>query len=398
MKLLIAATDAVTVETFLLPYARHFRQRGWAVHALARRATVSASCRDAFDAVWDAPWSRRMTAFGNIRALAKVRALVKREKYQIVHVHTPIAAFVTRLALRLPTRVKGVALVYTAHGFHFHPKGNILGNFIFSRLERLAGRWTDRLVVMNRTDQGAAVEMRIVPDDRVVLVPGIGIDLDGFRRPVDKGEARRRFSLPEDGFLVAMVAEFIPRKRHGDLVSAAVLSRIPNLHVVFAGRGPLEPQIRRMVGQLGLGARASFLGFVEDIPVLLHATDVLVLPSSQEGLPRCVIEALAVGVPVVASNVRGNSDLLERGVGALYRLGDTSELAEALRRVNQNGIRDGGRSDSTGSRDIDRFDIRRLLKLHSRLYEGILADSAKRSASARTDEPIPPAQHRAART
>ncbi|MBR1672964.1 MAG: glycosyltransferase, partial [Fretibacterium sp.] len=120
-KLLIVATVAATLRAFLLPYVRHFRSRGWRVDALARDATLDPECRGAFDACHDAAFSRKPWALRDIRGLNNsIRALVTREGYDIVHTHTPVASFVTRLALRTLPQETRPKVVYTAHGFHFY--------------------------------------------------------------------------------------------------------------------------------------------------------------------------------------------------------------------------------------------------------------------------------------
>lgn len=134
-RLLFIATVPVTLRSFLLPYARHFRSLGWRVDGAANGISACASCSAAFDAVHDVPFSRSPLAPENlVTAAGRIRRLAETEEYDLVHVHTPVAAFVTRLALRR-LRLRGLHVAYTAHGFHFYEGGPPLRNALFLLLE-----------------------------------------------------------------------------------------------------------------------------------------------------------------------------------------------------------------------------------------------------------------------
>ena len=155
MRLLIVTTVNNMMRDFLLPFARHYRALGWTVHGLARRDDTFAACAAAFDRLWGIGWSRNPWDVRNLLNVQCLRRIVSREAYHLVHVHTPIAAFVTRFALR-DMRARGeFRLIYTAHGFHFHKGAPALQNAAFLAMEKLAGRWTDYLVVINHEDLGS---------------------------------------------------------------------------------------------------------------------------------------------------------------------------------------------------------------------------------------------------
>src|SRR3954471_2090361 len=124
-RLLIAANEAVMFRDFLTPYGCYFRAKGWKVDAVACDAQDSPECRSSFDAVWNVNWSRNPLAPRNMtRVPGDLRAIVREADYDIVHVHTPVPGFVTRCALRQLWRSGRPKVIYTAHGFHFHPEGN----------------------------------------------------------------------------------------------------------------------------------------------------------------------------------------------------------------------------------------------------------------------------------
>ena len=200
--LLYLATVSHTIRHFLLPYARHFRELGWEVSAAGSDGSSDPVLRDAFDNVIDLPLSRSIRDIGGLvrgeRAIAKVLATGP----DIVHVHTPIAAFLTRLAARRMPAQRRPVVVYTAHGFHFHRDGTAVSNAVFSTAERIAGRWTDRLIVINQEDDDAARERHLVPSGRLVRMPGIGIDTDHYSVAAVR-EIRDRPGAPDPALSVA---------------------------------------------------------------------------------------------------------------------------------------------------------------------------------------------------
>jgi hypothetical protein len=160
-RLLMVTTVPATFD-FLAPFAAHFRRAGWTVDALSGAGDGFRE-RDRFDHAFAVEWSRNPLDPRNLgRAPARVREVVARGRYDLVHVHTPVAAFVTRFALRRRTG-RAPRVVYTAHGFRFHPGGRPWSNAAFLSLELLAARWTDYLVVMNAEDAAAARRWRLVP-------------------------------------------------------------------------------------------------------------------------------------------------------------------------------------------------------------------------------------------
>jgi glycosyltransferase involved in cell wall biosynthesis len=369
-KLLIVATTSLFFTEFLLPYARHFRSLGWQVDGAAAGATECEQSRAVFDRLFEVGFSRNAKDPRKLwQGMRELRKLVEQEDYDIVHVHTPVAAFATRLALRSWQALGRGRLVYTAHGFHFHPHGHPVKNALFYGLEWLAARYTDYLVVMNESDRRAA--HRLVGPGRTVYMPGIGVDLDFYsrRRVTAEQVAQLRGYLglgPEQPYFL-MIAEFIPRKRHRDaLLAFARLSDTP-AHLVLAGQGVLLQEMQALAEKLGIAPRVHFLGFRNDIPTLIQGSLATLLPSEQEGLPRAVMESFCLGVPVIGADVRGVRELLQGGAGLLHRVRDVDALARAMRWVldNPQPSQEMGR---LGSERVKAYDLRNLLGLHQELY------------------------------
>ena len=373
---LLSVTTIASTLKFITPFALHYRAQGWRVEAAASGAVAASAYLTAFDACHELPLSRSILDIrGMLRSLRTMRALLERD-YDIVHVHTPIASFITRLAVRLQPRERRPAVVYTAHGFHFHSAGNPLVNLVFVCAEKIAGLWTDRLVVINDEDRSAARRFRIVPRERLIHIPGIGIDTDHYSRAsvdaADVAAARASLSLGPEVPLFVVVAELNRNKRPLDVIEALGKSGADDAHLVFLGDGPERPRMEAAIDSLGLANRVRVQGFIPDVRAYLVASTALILASRREGLPRSIMEALSLEVPVIATDARGSRELVSPGVGLVVPVGDTNRLAAAITQL----ARDPGMARELGragrARMIESYDQRHVTRLHDELYADLL--------------------------
>lgn len=377
-RLLLVSTVPSTMECFLSPFARYFRAKGWRVDAAAQNVSSSALCLRDFDGVWDIQWSRNPLNISNLmRAPDTIRNAVSGEKYDLVHVHTPVAAFATRYALRKLRRQGKVKVIYTAHGFHFYRGGHPIKNAIFLTLEKISGKWTDYLVVINHEDEEAAKRYKLVPQDKIVHIPASGVDFTRFcpEAVTDEERTAVRNDLgisPEDP-LFLMVGAFIPRKRPKDALQAFARLKSHKAHLAFAGDGPLMGQMKQLATDLGISDRVHFLGHREDIPMLISASTSTLLTSSQEGLSGCVTESLGMEVPVVGTDVRGVRELLGNGCGYLAPLGDFDGIAGAMQQVLDHPEEAKERARLGRSR-VAVCDVRCILESYEKLYTRALSE------------------------
>ena len=373
-RLLIVATVPVTFEAFLAPFGVHFRSLGWHVDGMAAGLSES-SAAVSFNDVFDVTWSRNPLDPRNLRRAApRVRDVVEAGEYDLVHVHTPVAAFVTRFALRGLRKRGRPRVIYTAHGFHFAPGLSPLRNAIFLAAEKLAGRWTDELVVINADDFAAARKHRIVPPQHLRMIHGIGVNTDRMSPEVVSPEAAQAFrgELGLSGApLLTMVAEFTPNKRH-DAVLRALARTTSGVHLAFAGDGPTFEASKTLARDLGLERRAHFLGYRTDVRELIAASLATVLFSAREGLPRSSMESLAMGVPVVGGDIRGLRDLLADGCGVLVPPGDEGALAAAIDAL----VADPSKAAEMGRRGREKmlgeYSLASVIAQHEHLYADVL--------------------------
>jgi glycosyltransferase involved in cell wall biosynthesis len=379
-KLLIATTTASSLREFFIPFAEYFRARGWQVDGVAQDATGCSQCVAAFDHVWDIPWSRNPLAARNLlQAPSHLREILQEHQYDLINVSTLVASFVTRMALN-PYRDRGlVKVIYTAQGFHFYKGGSPLKNAAYLALEKVAGQWTDQLVVVNREDETAALLNHLIPQNNVQRIPGNGVNFNRFNPEGISEEQvaalRQALGLGVGDRFFLSVAELIPRKRIEDVFQAFAKLADPTAHLVLAGEGPLLGRLQALAIQLGVSANVHFLGQRSDIPVLLKAASALVLVSQHEGLPSCVIEALYCRTPVIGSDIRGTRDLLQGGSGLLVGLGEIASLTESMRWVLNNPTEAIVMAEQ-GRLAVRDYGIPEVLHQYEVLYQTVLGEIA----------------------
>jgi glycosyltransferase involved in cell wall biosynthesis len=219
---------------------------------------------------------------------------------------------------------------YTAHGFHFH-KGAPLKNWlIYYPLEKWLSKYTDALITINKEDYERAkhkFEAR-----RVEYIPGVGLDIDKFKNVVvNKITKREEIGVNPDSFVVLSVGELNKNKNHEIVIRAIANLNNPNVHYVICGKGPLESYLNNLAIELGIGKNVHLLGFRRDIPEICKVSDIFAFPSLREGLPVSVMEAMAVGMPILGSEIRGNIDLIinDKG-GYIFNPKDEEELGKKI--------------------------------------------------------------------
>lgn len=361
-----------TLRYFLLPFAEHFRAQNWQVDAMSQKVSASQECVAAFNQVWDVEWSRNPLDPRNLLTLPrKICRIIAQEQYDIVHVHTPVAAFVTRYALRgMNPKIKP-KIIYTAHGFHFYRGGSAFKNAIFLTLEKLAGKWTDYLVVINREDEQAAKYHQIIAPERVCYMPGIGVDLAYYNsQAVTEAEANQIYQdlgLAPETPLFLTLAEFSSRKRHQDIIAALAKLGRSEVHLALAGGGSLEAKIKQLAIALGVENQVHFLGVRQDVPALLRASRAIILASQQEGLPRSIMESMCLETPAIGTEIRGTQDLLADGNGLLFPVGDIDALAQAMAWILEHP-QEAQLMAQKARKSMEKYDLKQILALHETLY------------------------------
>jgi glycosyltransferase involved in cell wall biosynthesis len=256
----------------------------------------------------------------------------------VVHTHTPVASLIGRAAARLA----GVPVVaYTAHGFYFHERMRPAARRLFVMLERFGGRLTDFTFTQSREDCDAAVRLGIVDPERVLHI-GNGVNLDRFdpaRLRPHRERIRQGLGIDPGAPVVSIIGRLVREKGYLELIEAfaRVAAKFPDACLVAVAAAlegahdDASRDVKQSIDRLGLADRVRILDAATPAEEVLAASDVYVLPSHREGFPRSILEAMAMGLPVVATNVRGSREIVIDGVtGTLVEVGDVSALGGAL--------------------------------------------------------------------
>ena len=375
-KILMVTTVPITLKAFLLTYSDNLRRLGWKVDCLSRDVSKDEECALHFDNCYDVGWSRNPFSISNLTAfhglVKRVREIANEGLYDIIHVHTPVAAFITRYAIRSIRAALGADVIYTAHGFHFYSGGNFIKNFIFRMAEKIAASWTDVLIVMNDEDNKAALSF--LPPERVLKMNGVGLDLEYYSEknvsPEKISKLRHIIGLKPSDKLFSFVAEFNPGKCHADVIKALSIANNESFHLAFAGAGALENEMKELSVKLNVADRVHFIGYQSDIRPLLAASVAMVMPSRREGLPRSVMESMAMRTLVIGADIRGTMDLLKDGCGMLVKSDKKiTGFAQAMIYCadDANAFEVDKIIETAYNRIMD-FDIKILVKEHEELY------------------------------
>ncbi len=270
-------------------------------------------------------------------AIKELKKIVSEGKYDLVHCHTPVASLCARLACRKLRKKNGVKVVYTAHGFHFYkgaPKKNWL---IYYTMEKLCSKYTDAIVTINKEDYDLA--QKKFKKSKIYYVPGVGINVDKFKNAiVDKKSKRDELGIPESAILFLSVGELNENKNHSTVIKAIASIENPNIYYAIAGRGDKEQELINLAREVGVASRVKVLGYRRDVIELFKTADVFIHPSFREGLPVSIMEAMASGLPIVASKIRGNVDLVDENGGKLFNPHSVAECRDAILNMCQEDV------------------------------------------------------------
>lgn len=252
----------------------------------------------------------------NFTVYRQLRSLMAQEQFSLVHCHTPMGAVMARLAARA-THTGPV--VYTAHGFHFYRGASPVYWLCYYPMERFLSRWTDQLLCINQEDYRRA--KKSFHAKYVNYIPGAGIDLNKIPARDEQQilKKKQELGISPDKILLLSSGELIKRKNHETIIrTVAHLKKAqqinapgrPQIQYVICGHGKLESYLKATTDRLNVSDIVTFAGYREDMLEIYQAADLFLFPSYQEGLPMALLEAMACGLPVICSDIRGSRDLM----------------------------------------------------------------------------------------
>lgn len=332
-KVLFVATVDSHIELFHLPYLKMFKDRGYEVHV----ATDSDKKIKYCDKKIKLPIKRSPFRFSNLKAIFALKKILKTEKYDIIHCHTPMGGVVARLAARKARR-NGTRVIYTAHGFHFYEGAPMINWMLYYPVEKWLSKYTDTLITINTEDFERAKEKFGKRCFDIQYVPGVGVDEKKFAKRLSekqKRELRKSLGLKESDKVLICVGRLDKNKNQGFLIKAMkeLVETDKKYHLLLVGSDENKGKYQKLVDKLGVSKNVHFLGFREDIISLLQISDVVVSVSKREGLPVNLMEAAFLGLPIVATDCRGNRDVCEKVGGKMVGQGDILDFAKYVERL-----------------------------------------------------------------
>lgn len=277
----------------------------------------------------------------NRQVYRQLKTLMENEQFQMVHCHTPMGGVMARLA----AHATGTGpVIYTAHGFHFYKGAPLINWLCYYPMERWLSRYTDQQICINREDYLCAQKFYA---HYVDYIPGVGLDLSKVRHLSAEDVKRKRLDLgiPFGKKVLLSAGELIKRKNHESVIRAVAQIKDDSFVYVICGHGELQEYLVTLAHELEVEDRVLFTGYRSDIFEIYQIADLYVFPSFQEGLPMALLEAMASGLPMVCSDIRGSRDLMEEAFseketarwkicagGGIVRMADDVEAyAEAIR-------------------------------------------------------------------
>jgi len=317
-------------------------------------------------------FARSPFALSNIKAYTALKTIINTGNFDLIHCHTPTISMMTRLAAK-KSRKRGSVVMYTCHGFHFHNTSSKKNWIIYYPVEKYLSSYCDYLVTINKEDYERAKGFYT---KNVRYIPSVGVDINYIRNlKVDRVAKKKEIGVPPEKILMISAGELIERKNHEVIIRA--LAELDNSEVYYAiaGKGPLQDYLQDLANSLGILDRVIFLGFRTDIFELYHAADISAFPSKIEGLGLAGIEAMAAGVPLVASNIHGILDYVVDGkTGFAIEPNDVNGFAKAIDELTKNPVL-RERMSSECLKAVEQFEISNALKVMWNIYNEILTEN-----------------------
>ena len=367
-KILYITTVSGTINAFLIPHINELVKQSNKVDCACNiNKHININELNKNVEVFNCGFNRNPLSIKNIKAFKQLLKIQKDNNYDIVHVHTPVASIYGRL---LKLKYKNIKTIYTAHGFHFYDKAPKKNWIIYYTIEKIMSKFTDIIITMNDEDYKNAKKLKI---KKVYKTNGVGVDLDKYK-PISTDNTRLKESLniKKDDFVILMIAEVNQNKNHKQIIEAIKILKskgINNIKLICAGNGTLIENIQKTINDNNLEENIMMLGHRSDINELISISDIGVLMSYREGLPRNIMELMACKKPIIGTNIRGIRDLVKDNEnGYLLDLDDYINTANKIQKI----YNDRNLLESMGNKSyelVQDYSINKVLKQLEEVYK-----------------------------
>jgi len=322
---------------FLSSLVLELAARGHVVECACQGKNSASRLAAAGVAMYDFPFPRQGSPLGFVGAIRRMRELIRRGRYDCVNSHNRNASIVARVAAWLE---EVPVNLYTAHGFYFHDGQSAVARQLTIQLEAILARITSYTLSQSAEDVEFTVGRGLVPRERIANI-GNGIDVDSFSPRFKRAIMEERLGLKSEVFRIGTTGRIVKGKGFEDLLRAyaSFAEKVPDSQLLLIGGNiaqdiqPFQREIAAETDALGLGSRVQVTGMVGNVEEYLSTVDLFVLPSYREGMPRSLIEAMAMGLCCIATDIRGCREIVtDRVTGFLYQAGDIATLSALMLR------------------------------------------------------------------
>lgn len=376
-KALMLASVASMIDLFNMDNIKILRELGYEVHVACNFSEGSITSVERVEEFkreldeqnilyFDIPIPRSVKRIKDIYTSRNmIRELLNENSYSIMHCHSPIGGVVARSVAK-KFRRQGLCVIYTAHGFHFFKGAGIAKWLAFYPIEKIYSKVTDKLITINHEDYYLA--QKRMKAKHTYYVPGIGVDVDEINTSIPNVDhLRNDLNINVDDFVLVSVGQLSSRKNHEVVIRALGKLNKPNIKYIIIGDGELKNDLTNLISELALQDNVYLLGYRKNVKELLSICDCFIFPSKQEGLPVSLMEAMAIPLPVICSNIRGNTDLIDNQKGG-YLFDSSDEIASYI--VNLSLDKELNKRYSTYNLNkIQQFSIKNISIRMQKIYE-----------------------------
>ena len=331
-KILFVATVDIHIINFHLSVIKKLTNLGYIIDVASNGTYTNEDINQKYNVCF----SKDPFSLDNITAYFKIKEIAKKNNYDIISCHTPLSSFFTRLACR---KLKSTKIFYTAHGFHFFKGCPLINKLVYKNMEKIAARYTDLLITINNEDYLESLNFKLKVNGLCMHIPGVGVDISKIiNAKANSQKLRKELNISDDDIVILSVGELNNNKNH-IIVLEGLLDKFlcnKNLKYYICGVGGKKDDYIKFINQYKLNDQILLLGYRNDICDIYHLANIFIFPSKREGLPVSLMEALATGIISIATDVRGNRDLITDGVnGFLIKNNSKEDLLEKFNKVTK---------------------------------------------------------------
>lgn len=300
----------------------------------------------------------------NITVYKQLKKVMEEGQFDLVHCHTPMGGALARIAAH---NTKTGPVLYTAHGFHFFKGAPLVNWLCYYPVEKMLSHYTDVLICINQEDYERAKKKFYAK--QVIKIPGVGIDIKRIENiDVDRNKKREELGIGKEQKVLLFVGEMTKNKNHRLIIEVVAKLHDSSIIAVFCGHGQEEQHLRELAKTLHVEEQIRFLGYRKDVLEIYKIADLFVFPSMREGLPVALIEAMASGLAVVCSDIRGNRDLIKDNQGGRLLKGYSIDVyVKAIKELLDDNEK-GHRYGQNNKMEIQNYDQGYVIQIMKELY------------------------------